>query len=699
MKNLSKEDFDWFAPLLSLKGVGDSLSGKLAKLGIQCVGDLLLHFPSRYEDHTRVTPMRCLLDGQNALVEGKIVSVAQIGRQKKRFILSLCDANGYCEVVFFHTFHSQETRWKKGTLLRCFGQAKLTPKGFQMVHPEWASLDPEESKPLPAFLTPIYPVVTGLAQKTLRKIIHAALHQYKMALKPSDDLLALSLESYQPMMNWIDALLLIHQPTPDVDEARLAQRDHLAYRRLIIEELMAHHIMMQKRREDIEKQTAKSLEINESQVEQFLAQMPFKLTEAQQNTWNTIRLDLSKKTPMLRLVQGDVGCGKTIVAALAALVAVSVGQQVVIMVPTEILAEQHFTHFQEWFRAFSVRCAVLTGKLKTKERRLIEENIALGLTQIVIGTHALFQDNVNYASLALVIIDEQHRFGVHQRLALREKGNTTNTIPHQLIMTATPIPRTLAMSHYAHLDISTISTLPPGRLPVKTLVLPQSRRIEVIERINSVCQKGQQVYWVCTLISESDQLQCQAAEAVFEELSNSLPACRIGLVHGKMSADDKEIVMREFYATTTQVLVATTVIEVGVNVPNATLMIIENPERLGLAQLHQLRGRVGRGNESSYCVLLYQSPLSEMAQARLSTLRESNDGFVIAEADLSLRGPGEILGTKQTGAAQFKVADLKRDEDIIEAMSEWMKHIHTLPTPYIEGLITRWLRRPDYVNA
>lgn len=695
------EDFDWFAPVLSIKGIGEALALKLTKLNIHCVGDLLLHFPFRYENHTQVTPMRCLCDAQNALIEGTIISANQIGRQKKRYIVGLRDPSGYCEIVFFKTFHSQETQWQKGSALRCFGQAKLSPKGFQMVHPEWTRLQEGIILPLPETLTPIYPTVAGLAQKTLRKIIHRVLMSYENSVNRQEDVLASKLGFLPAMMSVWEALKLIHQPTPDIDQHALVERQHSAYRRLIIEELLAHHITMLKIRENIQTEQAKALVLDAAKLDKFLAQLPFQLTAAQEDAWNTIRQDLAKNTPMLRLVQGDVGCGKTIVAALAALTAVSLDQQVVIMVPTEILAEQHLQHFQAWFEPFSVRCELLTGRLKAKERRSVEENIALGLTKIIIGTHALFQENVKYQSLGLVIIDEQHRFGVHQRLALREKGydSEISVLPHQLIMTATPIPRTLAMSQYAHLDISTISALPPGRQPIKTLAISQSRRDEVIERIDGVCHKGQQIYWVCTLISESETLQCQTAEATFEALQEALPHWRVGLVHGKLSSDDRDLIMQAFYAGEIQILVATTVIEVGVNVPNATLMVIENAERLGLAQLHQLRGRVGRGHAASFCVLLYQSPLSEMAQARLGTLRDSNDGFVIAEADLSLRGPGEILGTKQTGVVQFRVSDLKRDEAIIQAIPEWMPHLKDLPGSYIESIVMRWLRRPDYVNA
>jgi len=700
MKSLSKDRFDWFVPLTTLKGVGEALTEKFTKLDIYCVGDLLLHFPYRYEDHTRLTPMSDLRDGQNAVVQGNIVSVHYIGRQKKRCHITLADSTGYCELVFFHTFKTQNAIWKNGTILRCFGQAKLNTKGFQIVHPEWERIADSQVNAMPTHLTPIYPTVAGFAQKTLRKVIFQALAWYQACAISTEDILTEKLATFAINLSCKEALLLIHQPAPDEDQHLLTQRTHRAYRRLIAEELLTHYISMQKIKEKTLAKSAPALPLDEKALQDFLKRLPFELTTAQQSAWQAIREDLAKGKPMLRLVQGDVGCGKTVVAALAALTAVTQGRQVAVMVPTEILAEQHFVQFQAWFAPLNVQCALLTGKLKAKERRSIEENIALGLSQIVIGTHALFQERVNYASLGLIIIDEQHRFGVHQRLALREKGNVEETSGvHQLIMTATPIPRTLAMSQYAHLDISTISSLPPGRQPIKTIAISQSRRDEVIERIKSVCAKGQQVYWVCTLIAESEHLQCQTAENTYELLSEQLSDFQVGLVHGRLSAEEKDQIMQAFYRAEIQILVATTVIEVGVNVPNATLMIIENPERLGLAQLHQLRGRVGRGQEMSFCVLLYQPPLSEMAQSRLGILRESQDGFVIAEADLELRGPGEILGTKQTGEIGFRVADLNRDQDLIHKISEWENTFSDLPEYFIDELIKRWLTSREYVYS
>lgn len=678
---------DWFAPLQSIKGINDILSRKFAKLGITCLGDLLLHFPFRYEDHTRITPISCLKDGQTALIEGKIVDLKQAGRQKKRIVLELFDRSGICEIVFFHFFPSQRQQWINGNVLRCFGQVKRGSKHFQMVHPDWVKINEEETVPLPIHLTPIYSTVTGLTQARVRKTIEIVLSLYEKD--------PLSHQNYLPsMLTLPEAFRLIHFPPTEIDPVRLAQKDHPAYHRLIIEELISHHFSLQKIKEENNIKLAKKIKISEKESQAFIEKLPFELTGDQKKVWQAIREDLSQEKPMLRLLQGDVGCGKTVVAALAAWAVVQAGQQVALMVPTEILAEQHFQQFQTWFSPFQIACSLLTGKLKAKEKKSREENIALGNTKIIIGTHALLQENVHYPSLGLIIIDEQHRFGVHQRLALKEKGT-----PHQLIMTATPIPRTLAMSHYAHLDLSTITSMPPGRQAIKTLVIPQSRREEIIDRIKAVCASGQQVYWVCTLIAESEHLECQDAEERFATLVAALPDCRVGLVHGKIDPLKKAETMHAFHRGEINVLVATTVIEVGVNVPNATLMVIENAERLGLAQLHQLRGRVGRGHLMSFCVLLYQSPLSEVAKSRLSVLKESQDGFVIAEADLELRGPGEMLGTKQTGTVEFKVADLQRDKNFIESLPTWLKMAESLTEQEIETMIRRWLGRLDYVHA
>ncbi|MGE3320116.1 MAG: ATP-dependent DNA helicase RecG, partial [Candidatus Berkiella sp.] len=671
---------------------------KLAKLQIATIGDLLLHCPFRYEDRSHLTPIKDVLPDRACVIQGKILhSKADIARKKKRCVITLSDEQGgIMQVVFFH-YLAQKT-WENGTILRCYGQAKRVGTLMQMVHPEVEFIK-DTMTTLPEHLTAVYPTVAGLSQGWLRKTIDKLLRTYQERFQNQTDIFANHLKEIVNMHNWVDALTTVHQPSNDNDIEALTSKKHPAFTRLIMEELFAHHASLLRLKQQTKAQLACALPHNESIHRSFVEKLPFKLTCAQLKAWHEIANDLAKETPMMRLVQGDVGCGKTIVAALSALQAITSGAQVAIMAPTEILAEQHLAHFTEWFSALGYRCELLVSKLKAKEKRSIKENITLGLTHVIIGTHALFQEDIQFNRVGLVIIDEQHRFGVHQRLALQTKGLSAkySSHPHQLIMTATPIPRTLAMSQYSHLDISVIDSLPPGRQAITTLTIPQTRRDEMIERMRSVCQKGQQIYWVCALIEESEILTCQAAEDAAMLLQSALPEFRVGLVHGRMESDEKEAVMQAFYRNDIAILVATTVIEVGVNVPNATLMVIENPERFGLAQLHQLRGRVGRGLDASYCILLYGN-LSKMAQERLRILRETTDGFVIAEADLALRGPGEILGTRQTGAVSFKVADLQRDEELLEKIAE---HAPTLPIPshHVERLIAKWLGVHDYAKA
>lgn len=677
--------------MITLKGVGTKIAEKLAKLQIFTVGDLLLHCPYRYEDRTRITPINQVQPDQLVVVQGEIIHVKMDKGRKKRCMITLSDDTGALQLVFFHFQASQQQQWQLGVILRCFGQVN-GERGLQIVHPEYQVVKDENDHV--GSLTPVYPSVAGLTQGWFRRTLPKLLSMLNLTIPNTDPLLAPLTGAYQ-MLPWLEALNTIHRPAPEIDHQALSLRQHPAYWRLIAEELLVNHLSLMRLREAAQARLAPRLTLAEKTSQAFLGNLPFQLTSAQEKVWQQIQTDIAQTIPMLRLVQGDVGCGKTVVAALAALTAVSSNVQVAFMAPTEILAEQHYTQLTAWFSPLGYRCELLTGKLKAKAKRSVLENITLGLANVVIGTHALFQETVSFHHLGLVIIDEQHRFGVHQRLSLQQKGS-----PHQLIMTATPIPRTLAMSHYAHLDISIIDSLPPGRQPITTLAIPQGRREEIIARMEKVCASGQQIYWVCTLIEESDTLTSQAAAVTAEQLQALLPHYSVGLVHGRMTSDEKESVMQAFYRGDLSILVATTVIEVGVNVPNATLMVIENPERLGLSQLHQLRGRVGRGKAQSYCILLYQSPLSQMAQARLQILRESCDGFVIAEADLALRGPGEILGTRQTGAIAFKIADLKRDKEFIKMLPSWGEKVSALlSSSQIEYLIQRWGVGSEYGEA
>ena len=677
-------------PVTALHGVGPRLAERLVRLGIRTVEDVLLHLPLRYQDRSRVTPIGDLLPGAEAQIEGEILS-GEVSERGRRFLLChLRDATGGLSLRFFHFSPAQEQMFsQKHGRLRCFGEVRQGYGGLEMIHPECRRLD-AGAPPVADRLTPVYPSTAGLQQFTLRALAERALAQLeKAALLP--ELLPSAVRLQLQLMSVADAVRLLHQPPSDAPLETLDSGRHPARRRLAFEELLAHQLSLRRLRERMRRQAAPPLLGNGGLSQRFLERLPFALTRAQQRVLAEIAADLAEPRPMLRLLQGDVGSGKTVVAAIAALRAVETGAQAALMAPTELLAEQHHRNFQGWLGDLGVEVAWLTGRLTGRARRTLLERLAAGEIQIAVGTHALFQDTVAFAELALAVVDEQHRFGVHQRLALREKGRHGGRCPHQLIMTATPIPRTLAMSAYADLDTSVIDELPPGRRPVKTVAAPDSRRLEVIERIRQACQRGRQAYWVCPLIEESEVLECQAAASTAERLTAALPELRVGLVHGRLTAADKEAVMAAFKAGALDLLVATTVIEVGVDVPNASLMIVENAERLGLAQLHQLRGRVGRGAADSSCVLLYKPPLSSIAHDRLATLRQCNDGFEIARRDLELRGPGEVLGTRQTGEQSLRVADLLRDQDLLNAARYAADRLLRDHPECVEPLIRRWI--------
>ncbi|WP_311968439.1 ATP-dependent DNA helicase RecG [Pseudomonas baltica] len=678
----------------ALKGVGEAMAEKLAKVGLENLQDVLFHLPLRYQDRTRVVPIGALRPGQDAVIEG-VVSGADVSMGKRRSLLvRLGDGTGSLSLRFYHFSNAQKEALKRGTHLRCYGEARPGASGLEIYHPEYRALTGDEQIPVEQNLTPIYPTTEGLTQARLRQLSQQALSMLGPRSLP--DWLPQELARDYQLAPLDDAIRYLHHPPPDADLEELALGHHWAQHRLAFEELLTHQLSQQRLRESLKSQRAPALPVASRLPAQYLANLGFTPTGAQQRVGKEIAYDLSQPEPMLRLIQGDVGAGKTVVAALAALQALEAGYQVALMAPTEILAEQHFANFQRWLEPLGIEVAWLAGKLKGKHRVHALERIAAG-APMVVGTHALFQPEVQFHRLALVVIDEQHRFGVQQRLALREKGVSINGIgtklcPHQLIMTATPIPRTLAMSAYADLDTSILDELPPGRTPVNTVLVVDTRRIEVIERVRAACAEGRQAYWVCTLIEESEELTCQAAETTFEELGSALGELRVGLIHGRMKPAEKAAIMAEFKQGHLQLLVATTVIEVGVDVPNASLMIIENPERLGLAQLHQLRGRVGRGSAASHCVLLYHPPLSQIGRERLGIMRETNDGFVIAEKDLQIRGPGEMLGTRQTGLLQFKVADLMRDADLLPAVRDAAQALIARWPEHVTPLLERWLR-------
>ena len=673
----------------ALKGVGEAMAEKLAKVGLENVQDVLFHLPLRYQDRTRVVPIGALRPGQDAVVEGRVIGADVVMGKRRSLLVRINDGTGGLSLRFYHFSTAQKESLKRGTEVRCYGEARPGASGLEIYHPEYRAITGDEPPPVDTTLTPIYPTTEGLTQQRLRQLSQQSLAMLGPRSLP--DWLPPELAKDYQLAPLDEAIRYLHQPPADADVEELALGHHWAQHRLAFEELLTHQLSQQRLRESLRSQQAPALPKAKKLPVQFLANLGFPPTGAQSRVGNEIAYDLCQPEPMLRLIQGDVGSGKTVVAAMAALQALEAGYQVALMAPTEILAEQHFINFKRWLEPLGLDVAWLAGKLKGKARLTALEQIASGVPMVV-GTHALFQDNVQFKNLALVIIDEQHRFGVQQRLALRNKGVGGVMCPHQLIMTATPIPRTLAMSAYADLDTSILDELPPGRTPVNTVLVVDTRRLEVIERVRAACAEGRQAYWVCTLIEESEEMTCQAAETTFEDLSSALGELRVGLIHGRMKAAEKAEVMARFKAGELQLLVATTVIEVGVDVPNSSLMIIENPERLGLSQLHQLRGRVGRGSAVSHCVLLYHPPLSQIGRQRLGIMRETNDGFVIAEKDLELRGPGEMLGTRQTGLLQFKVADLMRDADLLPAVREAAQALIERWPSHVSPLLDRWLR-------
>jgi ATP-dependent DNA helicase RecG len=653
------------------------------------VQDLLFHLPLRYQDRTRIVPIGSVRLHQECVIEGTI-NLTQVKFGRRRSLLChISDGTGSIVLRFFHFSKAQQGQLEKGRKIRCFSEVRNGPSSYEMVHPEYQLIPDDKIVPVEAELTPIYPTTEGLHQLSLRKLIKQALQQ--LASIDIPELLNLSAQQH-PYANitLTEAIRFIHQPAPDADVQLLLDREHPMQKRLAYEELLAHQVSMRQLRQRMQLHQAPEISAADEQHSQFLQQLPFPLTNAQQRVVDEILLDMQRSVPMQRLVQGDVGSGKTVVAAMAIIAAVSAGYQAAMMAPTELLAEQHYQTLLSWLSPLGIVVGWCAGKQTVAQRRQTIEALKTGDIRVAIGTHALFQDEVIFNQLGLVVIDEQHRFGVHQRLALRDKGKSPDQMPHQLVMTATPIPRTLAMTAYADLSVSVIDELPPGRTPVTTVVVADSRREQVIERIEAACDEQRQVYWVCTLIEESEHLQCQAAEDTALSLQESLPNHRVGLVHGRMKAAEKEQIMQQFKSGEIDVLVATTVIEVGVDVPNASLMVIENAERLGLAQLHQLRGRVGRGQIQSHCVLMYHPPLSENGQARLSCLRESNDGFVIAQRDLEIRGPGEVLGTRQTGLPQFKVADIMAEQDLLAELGHVAEEMLAAAPEQAKALVDRW---------
>jgi len=677
------------SPLTDLNGVGPALADKLQRLGLQRIEDLLFLLPLRYEDRTQLVRIGTLEPGKRCLVHGEVQLAETVFRGRRQLLVRISDGSGQLTLRFFHFSRQQQAQFARGVQLSCFGEVRKGTLGLEMVHPEYRLLRTEQGSVVNETLTPIYPATEGVQQGRIRNLTEQALRI--MAKSPPQELLPADIRQQLDVPELAAAIRYLHRPPPDADVARMMAGEHPCQLRLAFEELLAHYLSLRHLRELARTEKALALRNGTELIGQFMRALPFALTHAQQRVSAEIRQDMQQAHPMMRLIQGDVGSGKTVVAALACLQAIGSGVQAAIMAPTELLAEQHWQSFSDWLRPLGIRPAWLSGSQRAAARRTSLAAIADGSAPIAIGTHALFQEGVSFQRLGLIVIDEQHRFGVHQRVALRAKGISSHGSPHQLVMTATPIPRTLAMAAYADLDTSVIDELPPGRQPVQTIALPETRREEVIGRVRAACQAGQQAYWVCPLIDESEVLDYEAAQASYEMLQKALPEVRVGLVHGRMRAQEKERGMRAFKDGTIQLLVATTVIEVGVDVPNASLMIVENAERMGLSQLHQLRGRVGRGKVQSHCVLLYKPPLGKLARSRLAVLRDSNDGFVVAQRDLELRGPGELLGTRQTGLPDYRIANLVRDAALMPRVQTTAELLRRTAPATAAQIVQRWL--------
>ena len=672
-----------------LKGVGPALAKTLGKLDLFKVEDLLFLLPLRYEDRTTIHRLGALRAGMRCLASGEVLLAETVFRGRRSLLVRLSDGSGQMTLRFFYFSRQQEKQFQPGVTVTFYGDVRAGPAGLEMVHPEYRIMRAGQAPEISDALTPVYPMTEGVQQGRLRNLVGQALDM--MAKNPPSELLPQETLDELSLPTLGEALRYLHRPPPDIDLDEIEQGKHPCQVRLSFEELLAHFMSLRSLRNLARRESAVSLDAGAPLQRDFIDSLPFKLTAAQNRVIAEISDDLQDPHPMMRLIQGDVGSGKTVVAAAACAQAIAGGVQAAMMAPTELLAEQHWAGFSAWFEPLGITLAWLSGSQKQSERRNSLEAIGSGKAGMVIGTHALFQEEVTFDKLGLVVIDEQHRFGVHQRVALRDKGATGGGHPHQLVMTATPIPRTLAMAAYADLDTSIIDELPPGRQPVSTIALPDSRRAEVVERVRGACARGQQAYWVCPLIDESEVLDFQAAEASYEMLSGTLAELRVGLVHGRMKNAARDKVMRAFKSGDIDVLVATTVIEVGVDVPNASLMIIENSERMGLSQLHQLRGRVGRGAAQSHCVMLYKQPLGRIAKSRLGVLRETNDGFLVAQRDLELRGPGELLGTRQTGLPEYRIANLVRDADLMPGVQKAASVIQQRYPDKVDAIVSRWL--------